>query len=218
MGSSFSGNNKEENYSEINIGQTISESDPFTEMRYLQFARLMRNNVEMVLDIGCNTGRGGQVLKNIKAGIHLDGLDCVEDRLRRLPAELYERKLLGFSTSISCADNTYDAVVAGEFIEHLYPDDVEKTFCEIFRVLKLGGQLLLTTPNPQSVWLRWRRQSVLGGAHLSQHYAHALVFRLQLMGFSRVKVYGSGRTSRTLGMHFPLLNLYGSYLLSAWKW
>jgi len=38
-----------------------------------------------------------------------------------------------------------------EFIEYIYQADVDQTLGEIFRVLKIGGRLLLTTPNPGDV-------------------------------------------------------------------
>ena len=96
--------------------------------------------------------------------------------------------------------------------DSLYPDDVEKTLQEIFRVLKIGGKILLTTPNPNDIKRRFTGGTVLGGAHVSQHDPDALKMRLKLAGFNRVKVVGSGKVSRYLGYHFPLLSIYGSYL------
>lgn len=42
-----------------------------------------------------------------------------------------------------------DVVVAGEFIEHLVYHDFIFSLKEFFRVLRPGGRLLLTTPNPE---------------------------------------------------------------------
>jgi hypothetical protein len=36
-------------------------------------------------------------------------------------------------------------------------------------------------------------------------------------GFSHVRVLGSGRISRKLGEHVPVLSVYGSYLITADK-
>jgi predicted SAM-dependent methyltransferase len=101
--------------------------------------------------------------------------------------------------------------VAGEFIEHLYPSDVDRTLAEIFRVLRIGGQVMLTTPNPSDIKRRLRGRSILGGAHVSQHHADALKMKLRMTGFSSVRILGSGKVSRHLGPHFPL-PIYGSYL------
>lgn len=152
------------------------------------------------------------MLKALDARLVIFGLDAVKDRLDRLPASVYQNVVHGFSTEIPVEDQSFDAVVAGEFIEHLYHRDVDKTLEEIFRVLKIGGRLLLTTPNPYDWKRRFRAQSVLGGAHVSQHFPDALKWKLKMMGFADVRVYGSGKVSRYLGGRFPLLSLYGSYL------
>lgn len=199
------------NYEELNLTQTGSEHDPFTEDRYRQFYRLFPENALRVLDVGCNTGRGGSVLKRLKPQMAIHGLDAVKDRLDRLPKEVYQEGVHCYSTKIPNADCTYDVVVAGEFIEHIYQADVDQTLGEIFRVLKVGGRFLLTTPNPSDIKRKFRGQSILGGAHVSQHFADTLALKLRMAGFSRVKIYGSGKVTRYLGSKFPLF-LYGSYL------
>lgn len=201
----------EKNYEALNLTQPESEHDPFTEDRYRQFYRFLPKGTCSVLDIGCNTGRGGSVLKGLDDSLKIYGLDVVRDRLDRLPKNVYEEGVHGYSTKIPNEDGTYDAVVAGEFIEHIYQADVDQTLGEIFRVLKIGGRLLLTTPNPGDIKRKLRGHSILGGAHVSQHFPDTLKLKLRMAGFSRVRVYGSGKVSRYLGSHFPLF-LYGSYL------
>lgn len=165
----------------------------------------------IVLDIGCNTGRGGKVLKQLNPDLRITGLDVVKDRLDRLPKDTYEQGLHVYSTEIPNEDNVYDVVVAGEFIEHIYQADVEKTLGEIFRVLKVGGRLFLTTPNPSDIKRKWRGKSILGGPHVSQHFDDTLALRLRMSGFSRIRIKGSGKVTRYLGAKFPLC-FYGSYL------
>lgn len=206
-----------DNYEELNLLQPESENDPFTEDRYRQFYRFFPKSVSKVLDVGCNTGRGGRVLKSMDAHLMIYGLDAVKDRLDRLPVSVYQERVHGLSTSIPVEDGSFDVVVAGEFIEHLYHRDVDKTLEEIFRILKIDGRLLLTTPNPYDWKRRFRGRSVLGGAHVSQHFPDALKWKLKMMGFANVRVYGSGKVSRYLGSRFPLLSVYGSYLATADK-
>jgi len=201
----------EKNYEALNLTQPESENDPFTEDRYRQFHRFLPKAARSVLDIGCNTGRGGNVLKGMDSGLLIYGLDAVRDRLDRLPKNVYEQGVHGYSTKIPNEDDTYDAVVAGEFIEHIYQADVDQTLGEIFRVLKIGGRLLLTTPNPGDIKRKLRGHSILGGAHVSQHFPDTLKLKLRMAGFSRVRVYGSGKVSRYVGSRFPLF-VYGSYL------
>lgn len=201
-------------YEELNLQQGASERDSFTKKRYQQFYCFFPTNTCTVLDIGCNTGRGGQVLKSLNPELQISGLDCVKDRLERLPKQVYDKSIHSLSTDITCEDRKFDVVVAGEFIEHLYSLDVDKTLAEIFRVLKVGGRLLLTTPNPLDIKKGVRGESVLDDkAHVSQHFHDSLSLKLKIMGFSSVKVYGSGKVTRYLGYYFPWLHIYGSFLI-----
>jgi ubiquinone/menaquinone biosynthesis C-methylase UbiE len=126
--------------------QEGSERDSFAPARYRQFYRHFPVQAKKVLDVGCNTGRGGAVLKTCNPAIELTGIDCVPERIAALDKSVYDRTLCGLSTQIPAADGSFDVVVAGEFIEHVPPLQVEATLVEFFRVLRLKGRLLLTTP------------------------------------------------------------------------
>jgi hypothetical protein len=58
---------------------------------------------------------------------------------------------------------------------------------------------------------------VIGGSHVSEHPAQDLRTRLEKIGFINLHILGSGKVSNYLGENFPLLALYGSYLLIADK-
>ena len=201
-----------ENYEALNLKQKISETDSFTAERYRQFYHFLPTKVRYILDVGCNTGRGGAELKRLNSDFLIYGIDIVEDRLKRLPKDVYHEYILGSTTEIPWKDNYFDAVVAGEFIEHLYSQDVTKTLSEIFRVLNIRGKIMLTTPNPNDWKRKLRKKTILGGAHVSQHFPTILKHQLMMAGFSNVKIYGSGKVTRYLGYRFPLLSVYGSYL------
>jgi ubiquinone/menaquinone biosynthesis C-methylase UbiE len=200
-----------------NLAQKISEEDSFTPFRYRQFQRHFTKGTRFVLDVGCNTGRGGETLFKIDDNLIIHGLDCVSERLDRLPA-CYRNKILGLSTDIPLPDRSVDAITAGEFLEHLYPSDVDKTLAEFQRVLKIGGRILMTTPNPNYIMNQLKHRSVFGESHLTQHYSKILKIRMALHGFSSIKVRVSGRVSNFIGESIPLLFLYGSYILIADKY
>lgn len=90
------------------------------------------------------------------------GLDFAEAVVleRRQP-----RSIVGDARRLPIPDNSVDGVILGEFLEH--QSDLVPFFRECHRVLRPGGQLLLTTPNPFFInrlvrrWLFKRR-----GAHL----------------------------------------------------
>lgn len=202
----------------LNREQKVSETDPFTVRRYRQFIRHFPPRTRNVLDVGCNTGRGGEVIKALLPEVRVSGLDCVPERVAALDAMHYDEKICGFTNDIPISSDSFDAIVAGEFIEHLPPDQVYQTLCEFFRLLRLGGVLLMTTPNPNYIKNKIRKQSVLGGSHITQHHVRSLRRRLGDVGFSGIKMRGSGRVSSILGEHFPTFAVYGSYLAKATKW
>lgn len=206
------------NYEVLNKEQALSETDTFTIERYKQFYHFFPKKAKHVLDIGCNTGRGGDQLKKLDNNLLIYGIDIVQDRLERLPKDIYYDTILGSATEIPWKDRYFDAVVAGEFIEHLYSQDVTKTLAEVFRVLQIGGKFLLTTPNPNDLKMKLRKGTVLGGPHVSQHFPGILKVQMMMAGFSNVKVYGSGKVTRYLGYRFPLLSIYGSYLATGTKY
>lgn len=205
-------------YQELDLQQTVIETDLWSEELFRQFYDFLPKNATSILEIGCKTGKGGQVLKRLNHKLKIFGMDCVLERLERIPKEVYEQCIYSLSTHLFAEDRTFDVVLAGEFIEQIYPTDVDKTLTEIFRVLKVGGRLLLTTRNPLYIKKRMRGESVLDNdAHISQHFHDTLSLKLRMIGFASVKVYGSGKVTRYLGYHFPWLNLYGSYLIVADK-
>ncbi|MGL5874479.1 MAG: class I SAM-dependent methyltransferase [Xenococcaceae cyanobacterium] len=207
----------EKKYQQLNQEQKVSETDPFTLDRYKQFFCHLNDRTKILIDVGCNTGRGGKVLKELNSELQIIGLDCLESRLEKLPSEIYDRKICSYSTNISLDSASVDAIVAGEFIEHLYDEDVLQTLQEFYRLLKPEGKLLLTTPNPNYLRLKLTGGSVLGGAHVSQHYPQKLTQQLKKIGFTRIEILGSGKMSRFLGEQFPFFSFYGSYLAIAQK-
>lgn len=202
----------------LNREQKLSETDAFTEQRYRQFARHLRRDSRKVLDVGCATGRGGANLKAVNPMLEVTGLDCVPERIAALDRAVYEAGICGFTQDIALPSESFDAIVAGELIENLPPDHVFPTLCEFFRLLRLKGILLLTTPNPLYLKNRLSGASVLGGAHISQHRHRNLRRRLEDVGFSHVKIRGSGNVSIAIGERFPMLAVYGNYLAKAVKW
>jgi len=202
-------------YEKQNIQQAVSECDTFTLERYEQFYQFFPKEFNRILDVGCNTGRGGLHLKKLDPSLTLLGLDCVQARLDSLP-ECYSEGIYGLSTDIPIEDQSIDVIVAGEFLQCLYPFDVDRTLCEFQRVLRIRGKLLITTPNPNYIKHRIKKSSIYDlVGQLSQHFPGVLRTRLLMHGFSRVGILGSGKASRYLGWHFPIKSLYGSYLIVA---
>ena len=145
----------------------------------------------------------------------LHGLDVVAERINKVRQKnIYDQLYVASATQIPVPDNRYDAVVAGEFIEHIAPDDLDQVIAELCRVLTSGGMLLLTTPNPLSILVRLGRDAVLKDpSHLSILRIGELKQKMQTAGFKNLVVRGSGKATRVFGEHFPIMSVYGSYLI-----
>ena len=200
-------------YVALNSSQEEAERDPFTPWRYRQFARYLAPDAVAVLDVGCATGRGGRSLKEVRPDISIRGLDCLADRLARLPKDIYDEGVCSFTTNIDAAENSYDAIVAGEFIEHLSYRDGLQTLDEFKRILKPGGQLMMTTPYPDYLRLVLTGGDTMGGAHVSAHYPKQLKVMMENAGFCSIRFLPSGSMTRLLSDRLPFLWLYGSFLI-----
>ena len=204
---------------EANRLQVESETDPFTADRYAQFHSHLPPGTAKILDVGCGTGRGGQVLKSRYPSVDLTGLDFLPERVQALDKNVYSKAICAFAADIPVESNSFDVVLAGEFIEHVPSSQVDGILAEFFRVLRMRGRLLLTTPNPHYLKNKIRKLSVMCvPAHVSQHYPDCLAYRLRMSGFSGIKIFGSGKVTRYLGQRFPLRSIYGSYLVRGDKW
>jgi 2-polyprenyl-3-methyl-5-hydroxy-6-metoxy-1,4-benzoquinol methylase len=153
-----------------------------------------------ILDVGCNTGRGGVVLRQAKPSAHVEGLEMLAARAALVPAGVYDAVTVGDLTTVASTGAKFDALVMGELIEHVPYSALEAFISCAARVLSPGGRILLTTPNPHYLFLRWRGGSVMGGAHVSVHCPATLTEFLNHRGFRVVRVEGTGRVSRVVGV------------------
>jgi 2-polyprenyl-3-methyl-5-hydroxy-6-metoxy-1,4-benzoquinol methylase len=99
---------------------------------------------ERVLDVGCGEGRFTAELA--RAGARVVGVDVAEEPLRRARARdpQLDLRLLDVAGGWEFEDASFDAVWAGEVIEHVA--DTAAWLSEVRRVLRSGGRLLLSTP------------------------------------------------------------------------
>jgi len=166
----------------------------------------------VVLDVGCNTGRGGIVLAASGLGLVVDGVEMLTERLKMIPSGVYRQLYQNFADVVAQDGGQYDGVVLGEVIEHVPYGSLDNFVTDLLRAARPGGQVLLTTPNPHSLLSRLRHRRVLGGAHVSVHCPAALAELFLQHGAAKITTYGTGKTSRYLGRRFPLA-CYGSFLM-----
>jgi ubiquinone/menaquinone biosynthesis C-methylase UbiE len=109
-----------------------------------------------VLDVGC--GRGEVLRSTLHLGAHAYGIDYadVAVRISKQVADATDTGELSMEVTQASAlflpypDNVFDRVLLLDIVEHLYPDELETAYHEVWRVLKPGGRIIIhTAPN---VW------------------------------------------------------------------
>jgi 2-polyprenyl-3-methyl-5-hydroxy-6-metoxy-1,4-benzoquinol methylase len=115
-----------------------------------------------VLDVGCGWAYGTYWART--RGCRVTGIDLGMDQLRWARHELPEAADLGLTNAnaktLPFRDGTFDRVVSVEMMEHVFRPDRPAVFAELARVLKPGGRLALSTPNPSSPIERLKQVAV----------------------------------------------------------
>ena len=100
-----------------------------------------------ILDYGCGEGVALAGLSE-KGNIHTDscGVDIAENAVKKASTRFPELKFLQTNPdgTTSFADESFDAIVASEVIEHIF--DTDGVFKEFRRLLRPSGRLLLSCP------------------------------------------------------------------------
>ena len=147
-----------------------------------------------VLDLGC---RSGALTRHFLDGNSVVGLDVDAAALEKAAALGIEPLQADVEQPLPLEDASFDAVVAGELLEHLrFPDAL---VAEIRRVLRPGGVLVGSVPNAFRVQSRLRflrgRPPEDDPTHLRMFSPAAL--RELLAGFEGVQLsYVGGRYRR----------------------
>lgn len=113
------------------------------ELKILDLLPLSLNGLK-VIDIGCGDGAFGKILKS--RGAFIIGVD-ISAKAIKSASNIFDKTILIDlnNKKTNLRRGSVDIVVASEVIEHLYnPDNLLR---ESRRILKIGGFLILSTPN-----------------------------------------------------------------------
>jgi SAM-dependent methyltransferase len=114
--------------------------------RYEEASRLI-GDTDTVLDVACGFGFGTSILAAATSGV-VHGCDLAADAVleaHRKHAGARARFWIASGTQLPVRDAHFDAVVSFETVEHVADD--EGFLAELWRVLRPGGSLVLSTPN-----------------------------------------------------------------------
>ncbi len=90
---------------------------------------------ERVLDAGCGEGI---LVEEFAGRLAIEGID---------PNYSSERVRSGSVTALPYADGTFDRAMCLDVLEHLTFEEQPRALAELFRVLRPGGELLVSVPN-----------------------------------------------------------------------
>jgi 2-polyprenyl-3-methyl-5-hydroxy-6-metoxy-1,4-benzoquinol methylase len=151
-----------------------------------------------VLDVGCGEGHFAQAL--MRAGADVTAVDVATEPLRRARTRNpgIDARLVQPEGSLPLEDASFDAVWAGETIEHVA--DTSRWLSELRRVLRSGGLVLLSTPDHgplARLRLGLDRKAFAGrfdprSDHLRFYTRRVLAELLADFGFEDVAVRGAG--------------------------
>lgn len=160
-----------------------------------EFLREVIGTGKHVLDIGCRDGvltetyyRGNTVL-----GVDID-TDALEDAKRRLGIEV---RSFDLTTDWPLANESFDVVVAGEVLEHLYFP--EKVVTRVAAVLTTPGIFVGSVPNAFSLknrirlFLGRKKNTPLNDPTHINHFTHSELKELLERHFCEVQLVPLGR-------------------------
>jgi len=151
-----------------------------------------------LLDIGCSTGEWAFFWQN--KGWFSYGIDVNEQHVFEACQKGILAKVCDLNSEpIPFEDNFFDVIFAGEVIEHLI--DTDTFIGEIYRCLKKGGHLLITTPNLISfenrlrillgIYPIWVDYHLGGEGHVRAYTPGVLKNQLRAFGFKIIKHTGN---------------------------
>jgi SAM-dependent methyltransferase len=164
---------------------------------------------DRVLDMGCGGGRhafalyrrGADVVALDRSAGDLVEVEQMFAAMRaegEVPAGARAQAVRGDAYALPFEDDSFDAVIAAEILEHL-PDD-ETAMAELFRVLRPGGQIAVTVPRwgPERVcWALSDAYHANEGGHVRIYRGDELTDRLTRAGLVPVG------TAHTHALHAP---------------
>ncbi len=135
-----------------------------------------------ILDAGTGTGTNLRMLRDLRYS-KVEGLDMSEEAIRWCADKGLGPVRRGSVCDMPFEDGWFDAVLATDIIEHV--EDDKRALAEIARVVRPGGNVLITVPAFPALWGLQDEVSL----HRRRYRMAALVRLVRASGFSVVRAY-----------------------------
>jgi ubiquinone/menaquinone biosynthesis C-methylase UbiE len=207
---------------DTDVSLAIKESIRTHQMRITREILNKRISRGKILEAGCGVGNWVMILENM--GWNVFGVDISLRSLQKAAsfANKNNKKvqfLMGDLRSIPCKENSFDVIVSYGAIEHFH--ETSRAVEEFFRVLRVKGVCLVTTPNPYSFHrllgrhvLNITKSRALGYVGYEKAYTpQQLASLLQRNGFTSVScgILSDGM-GRLLGDFWPAIPWIGPFI------
>jgi SAM-dependent methyltransferase len=185
---------------------TVSQYNSATKFTYeLRESRLKKCvkiidslPVGKLLDIGCSTGDWASLWQT--RGWKCFGIDIDREHLQTARQRGIDARYCDLALgTIPFGDQSFDLIFAGEVIEHLV--DTDKFLSELRRCVRVGGWVLITTPNLASfenrlrialgIYPIWVNYNLAGSGHVRAYTPRILKKQLEDHGFRLVLQRGN---------------------------
>ncbi len=153
-------------------------------MLTVKLDRLPLDGSCLVLDLGCGAGRHSHGISLLTPStviaFDIDPNNVVDTQQSLAPLATADQIMrcngvAGSGTALPFADNTLDVVICSEVLEHVH--DYQAVLSEIVRVLKPGGDLVISVPRFWPEWICWR----LCSEYANTPGGHIRIFRTKTL-------------------------------------